>query len=96
MWLPSHFTTGLGLPLDQLGYVFGTIVLVGGGLGIWLGGWLGDKLGGARPGAYALDPGHRCPVTAPVYFIAINQNSIAAGWCSTPPLHALAAWLGSV
>lgn len=96
-WLPSYFTTSLGLPLDQLGYYFGTIVLVGGMLGIWFGGWLGDKLGGARPGAYALVPGIAFLLTAPLYVVAINNHSLAAGLLLyTVPYMLSLAWLGPV
>ena len=94
-WLPSYFTTSLGLPLDQLGYYFGTIVLVGGSLGIWFGGWLGDKLGGARPGAYALVPGIAFLLTAPLYVVAINNEfARRSGWCSTPS-PTCSRWRGS-
>jgi len=96
-WLPSYFNVSLGLPLDQIGYYFGTIVLIGGSLGIWFGGWLGDKLGGARPGAYALVPGIAFLLAAPLYFIAINQNSLGAGLVLyTIPYMLSLAWLGPV
>ena len=96
-WLPSYLTTNLGLPLDKLGLYFGSIVLVGGSLGIWFGGWLGDKLGGARPGAYALVPGIAFLLTAPLYYIAINQNSLSAGLVLyTLPYMLSLAWLGPV
>jgi MFS family permease len=96
-WLPSYFNTSLGLPLDQLGYYFGTIVLVGGTLGIWFGGWLGDKLGGARPGAYALVPGIAFLLTAPLYFIAINNHSLSVGLLLYTLAYMLSlAWLGPV
>lgn len=96
-WLPSYFTTSLKLPLDQIGYYFGTIVLVGGMLGIWFGGWLGDRLGGARPGAYALVPGIAFLLTAPLYFVALNNNSLALGLVLyTVPYMLSLAWLGPV
>lgn len=96
-WLPSYFTTSLKLPLDQIGYYFGTIVLVGGMLGIWFGGWLGDRLGGARPGAYALVPGIAFLLTAPLYYVALNNNSLALGLVLyTIPYMLSLAWLGPV
>ena len=96
-WLPSYFTTSLGLPLDQLGYYFGTIVLVGGMLGIWFGGWLGDRLGGARPGAYALVPAIAFLLTAPLYVVALNTTSLVAGLALyTLPYMLSLAWLGPV
>ena len=96
-WLPTFFTTSLGLPLDQLGYYFGTIVLVGGMLGIWLGGWLGDRLGGARPGAYALVPGIAFLLAAPLYLVALNNESLWLGLLLyTIPYMLSLAWLGPV
>jgi len=96
-WLPSYLNTSLGLPLDKLGLYFGTIVLIGGSLGIWFGGWLGDKLGGARPGAYALVPGIAFLLTAPLYFVAINQNDLRMGLILyTIPYMLSLAWLGPV
>jgi MFS family permease len=96
-WLPSYFNASLGLPLDQIGYYFGTIVLVGGSLGIWFGGWLGDRLGGARPGAYALVPGIAFLLTGPLYVVAINTHSLQLGLIlySIPYMLSL-AWLGPV
>ena len=97
-WLPSHFNASLGLPLDQIGYYFGTIVLIGGALGIWFGGWLGDKLGGARPGAYALVPGIAFLLTAPLYVVAINSvHSLGLGLVLYTLAYMLSlAWLGPV
>ena len=96
-WLPTFFTTSLGLPLDQLGYYFGTIVLVGGMLGIWLGGWLGDRLGGARPGAYALVPGIAFLLAAPLYLVALNNESLWLGLLLyIIPYMLSLAWLGPV
>lgn len=96
-WLPSYFNTSLGLPLDQLGYYFGAIVLIGGVLGIWFGGWLGDRLGGARPGAYALVPGIAFMLTAPLYVVAINNHSLGLGMVLYTAAYMLSlAWLGPV
>src|SRR4030095_14983226 len=58
-WLPSFFTRSFGLELGQVGWFYGSIVLVGGTLGTWFGGVLGDRLGtararGPRPGSGAL------------------------------------------
>ncbi len=96
-WLPSYFNTSLGLPLDKLGVYFGTIVLVGGMLGIYFGGWLGDRLGGARPGAYALIPGIAFLATAPLYWLAMANQSLALGLILfTLPYMLSLAWLGPV
>lgn len=96
-WLPSYFTTSLGLELDALGAYFGTIVLVGGMLGILLGGWIGDKVGGARPGAYALVPAIAFLATGPLYWAAMENDSLALGLILfTIPYMLSLAWLGPV
>lgn len=96
-WLPSYFTTSLGLKLDVLGLYFGTIVLIGGVLGIMLGGWIGDKVGGARPGSYALVPGIAFLLTAPLYWVAMENDSLALGLVLfTIPYMLSLAWLGPV
>ncbi|MCY7271911.1 MAG: MFS transporter [Sphingomonas bacterium] len=96
-WLPSYFNASLGLPLDQLGVYFGTIVLVGGMLGIYFGGWLGDRLGGARPGAYAFIPAIAFLLTGPLYVVAMFNDSLALGLLLfTLPYMLSLAWLGPV
>ena len=96
-WLPSYFNASLGLPLDKLGAYFGSIVLVGGMLGIYFGGWLGDRLGGARPGAYALIPGIAFLLTAPLYAVAMSNTSLTLGLVLfTVPYMLSLAWLGPV
>ena len=97
-WLPSYFNASLGLPLDQLGAYFGVIVLVGGALGIYLGGWLGDRLGGGRrPGAYALIPGIAFMLTAPLYAVAMFNQSLSLGLVLFTLAYMLSlAWLGPV
>ena len=96
-WLPSYFNTSLGLPLDKLGAYFGSIVLVGGSLGIYVGGWLGDRLGAARPAAYAVIPGIAFLLTAPLYAAAMFNPSLALGLILfTVPYMLSLAWLGPV
>ena len=96
-WLPSYFNTNLGLPLDQLGAYFGVIVLVGGMLGIYFGGWLGDHLGGARPAAFAIIPGIAFLLTAPLYTVAMFNESLSLGLVLFTLPHMLSlAWLGPV
>jgi len=95
-WLPKHITISMGLPLDQLGFYFGVIVLVGGTLGIWLGGVIGDRLG-ARPGAYALVPAISFLLTAPLFAMAISSKSLLLGLLLyTVPYMLSLAWIGPV
>ena len=96
-WLPSFFTRSFGLGLGQIGWFYGSIVLVGGTLGTWFGGVLGDRLGTARPGAYALIPALCFLAAAPAYAAGLFAPSLAAGWFLfvIPQMLGL-AWLGPI
>ena len=64
-WLPSFFSRSFGLELAEVGWFYGSIVLVGGVAGTWLGGWLGDRTGPGNPGAYARVPAICFLIAAP-------------------------------
>ena len=96
-WLPALFTRSFGLSLGEIGWFYGSIVLVGGMLGTWLGGAIADRLGPQRPGAYAAIPALCFVLAAPAYAAALFAPSLPAAWvlfviCQTLGL----AWLGPV
>jgi predicted MFS family arabinose efflux permease len=96
-WLPSYFSTNLGLSLTSIGSYFGSIVLIGGTAGILFGGWLADRLGSARPGAYAAIPAIAFLITAPAYVAALYSPSLTLGWFLFVVPYALSLlWLGPV
>jgi MFS family permease len=96
-WLPSFFSEGLGLSLGAIGTYFGSIVLVGGGIGILLGGILSDRLGGGRPAAYAAVPAAAYLLAAPTFAAAMFTSSPAIGWTLFAIAYALSlAWLGPI
>ena len=96
-WLPSFFNRSFGLPLDQVGWFYGSIVLVGGGLGTWLGGWFGDRIGSSRPGGYALIPAVCFLVTAPTFALGLFAPNLTVAWILFTIGQMLAlAWLGPV
>ena len=96
-WLPSYFSETLGLSLGSIGSFFGTIVLIGGSVGIFLGGALADKLGGSRPYAYALTPAVAFLFTAPLYAAAMTVDTLAPAWVLFTLAYALSlAWLGPI
>ena len=96
-WLPALFTRSFGLSLGQIGWFYGSIVLVGGMLGTWLGGVIGDRLGPQRPGAYAAIPAICFLLAAPAYAAALFAPSLPAVWILfvIPQILGL-AWLGPV
>lgn len=96
-WLPSFFNRTFDLPLQSVGWFYGSIILVGGVLGTWLGGVIGDRLGPSRPGAYALIPAVCFLVTAPTFALGLFAPSLWAAWLLFTIGQMLAlAWLGPV
>jgi predicted MFS family arabinose efflux permease len=96
-WLPSFFNRTFGLPLDQVGWFYGSIVLVGGVAGTWLGGIVGDKAGPTRPAAYALIPAVCFTITAPTFALGLFAPSLPVAWVLFTIGQMLAlAWLGPV
>lgn len=96
-WLPSFFSRSFGLELAEVGWFYGTIVLIGGVAGTWLGGWFGDKVGPGNPAAYALIPAICFLIAAPVFAAGLFAPSLAVGWMLFAIGQMLAlAWLGPV
>lgn len=96
-WLPSFFNRSFGLALEEVGWFYGSIVLVGGALGTWLGGWLGDRIGPSRPGGYALIPAVCFIIATPIFALGLFASNLWTGWLffSVGQMLAL-AWLGPV
>jgi len=96
-WLPSFFNRSFGLPLSDVGWFYGSIVLVGGVAGTWLGGWFGDRLGPSRPGRYALIPAVCFLITAPCFAFGLFAPNLVVAWLlfAVGQMTAL-AWLGPV
>ena len=96
-WLPSFFNRSFGLPLADVGWFYGSIVLVGGCLGTWLGGWIGDRVGPSRPGSYALIPAVCFLITAPTFALGLFAPNLWIAWILFTIGQMLAlAWLGPV
>lgn len=96
-WLPSFFNRSFGLPVESVGWFYGSIVLVGGAAGTWLGGWIGDRVGPERPGGYALIPAICFTLTAPTFALGLFAPNLWIGWGLFAIGQMLAlAWLGPV
>jgi MFS family permease len=96
-WLPSFFARSFHLALGQVGWFYGSIVLVGGVAGTWLGGWFGDRTGPADPATYARIPAWCFLIAAPVFAIGLFAPSLWLGWLLFAVGQMLAlAWLGPV
>lgn len=96
-WLPSFFIRSLGLSLAETSVFYGVIQLIGGLAGIWLGGALSDRLGAKNRGAYAYVPAFCFLVGLPLFFLAMNANSLWAAWLLfLVPTGLNLTWLGPV
>ncbi|MEO7186962.1 MAG: MFS transporter [Sphingomicrobium sp.] len=96
-WLPSFFNRSFALPIEQVGWFYGSIVLVGGLAGTWLGGWVGDRAGPQRPGIYALIPAACFLIAIPLFAIGLFAESLVAAWIVFALAQMLTlAWLGPV
>ena len=96
-WLPSFFARTFELELMQVSQFYGSIILVGGIIGIWAGGWLGDRLGSASRAAYARIPAIAFLIAAPCYAIGVLSNSLPLTYAMFLIPQALGLmWLGPV
>jgi predicted MFS family arabinose efflux permease len=96
-WLPSFFARSYGLELAEVGWFYGSIVLVGGVAGTWLGGWFGDRTGAGNPGVYARIPAICFLIAVPLFAIGLFAQSLWLGWGLFVIAQMLAlAWLGPV
>ncbi|WP_114953315.1 spinster family MFS transporter [Sphingosinicella terrae] len=96
-WLPSFFSRSFDLELAEVGWFYGSIVLVGGMAGTWLGGWFADRTGPEKPGSYALIPAVSFLIAAPVFAVGVMTPSLILAWLLFTIGQMLAlAWLGPV
>lgn len=78
-------------------YFYGTVVLIGGLVGIWLGGFIGDKLGAADRAAYARVPAIAFAAVVPFFAFALLGGGLMMTFFALVIPTALGlAWLGPV
>jgi len=75
-WLPSFFARSYGLDLLTTSWLYGSIVLVGGLVGLWGGGWLADRLATRSRRAYALVPAAALTLAVPCYATGLLTSSL--------------------
>lgn len=91
------FGEGVDLTLVGTSLFFGSIILLGGVLGVWMGGYLADKLGHARKAAYALVPAGAFALAIPLFGAGIlAPNLLAAFLLFLIPQALSLVWLGPV
>lgn len=79
-WLPSVFQRSYGLSLRETAMYFGSVVLVGGVIGVTLGGHLADRLALYSLRAYALVPATACVMCALLYTLALTSPTLGVAW----------------
>ena len=96
-WLPSFFARTYGLELFEVSKFYGSIILIGGIIGVWGGGWLGDRLGTGDRGAYARIPAIAFLIAAPCYAIGVMSDWLPLTYAFFLIPQALGLmWLGPV
>ena len=75
-WLPSFFARSHGLDLITTSWLYGSIVLVGGLVGLWGGGWLADRLATQSRRAYALVLAVALTLAVPCYAAGLLTSSL--------------------
>jgi MFS family permease len=96
-WAPSLLVRSFHLSLLQASLSFGSLVLVGGLIGIWCGGALTDRYGEKRRAMYAFIPAIAFVATVPFYVAGVLSTTL---WLSFAVLLVPTAlglvWLGPV
>lgn len=97
-WVPSILMRSFGFSLRTTALYFGSLLLVGGSLGILAGGWLGDHAGQRDRGAYAKLPAFSWIAIIPLYVVALLTTSspIIAWMLFLPATGLMLLWLGPV
>ena len=67
LWAPSVLIRSFHFDLIQTGQFMGSLLLIGGTIGVFAGGWLADRLGPADHGWYAKLPAIAWLITAPSF-----------------------------
>jgi MFS family permease len=96
-WTPSVLERSFHLGLIERGQFMGSVVLIGGCIGVFAGGWLADRLGHLDRGWYAKLPAIAWAVTAPTFAAGLMAPSLWLAWPLLLIPNALnILWLGPV
>lgn len=79
-WAPSFFIRSFGLDLATTSYVFGSILLIGGTIGVFAGGWFADRLGQGDRGFYAKLPAFAWLACVPLFAGGFLSHDLTLAW----------------
>ena len=88
-WVPSVLIRSFHFNLIDVGQFGGSLILIGGTIGVLGGGWLASRLGGRDRGIYAKLPAIAWVATAPFYAAALLTSSPTWSWLWFLPPNAL-------
>jgi predicted MFS family arabinose efflux permease len=96
-WVASILIRSFGMSLVGAGQFLGSLLLVGGTLGVFMGGWLADRLGTRDRRWYAWLPAIAWAITAPLYAAGLMTENLTVVWLLLLVPNALnILWLGPV
>ncbi len=96
-WMPQALLPGGGNVLLYAAYFYGSILLIGGVVGIWLGGVLADRLGSKNKSAYALVPAAAFVAAVPFFVLGVTADSLSlAFFAFLAPTALSLVWLGPI
>ncbi len=79
-WVPSVLIRSFGFSLLTASQYIGSLLLIGGTIGVFAGGWLADRLGGSDRGIYARLPAIAWLVTVPLFAAGLMSGSPMIAW----------------
>ncbi|MGP7796691.1 spinster family MFS transporter [Sphingomonas sp. CLY1604] len=79
-WIPSVLIRSFGFTLLTASQYVGSLLLIGGTIGVFAGGWLADRLGAADRGVYARLPAIAWLVTVPLFAAGLTSGSATLSW----------------
>src|SRR5437764_2005704 len=97
LWTPSVFERSFGLGIIERAQFLGSLLLIGGSVGVFAGGWFADRLGQRDRGWYAKLPAVAWLITAPTFALGLMVPNLWLAWPLLLIPNALnILWLGPV
>jgi MFS family permease len=80
LWTPSVFERSFGLGIVERAQFVGSLLLIGGPVGVFAGGWFADRLGQRDRGWYAKLPAIAWLITAPTFALGLMVPDLWLAW----------------